>query len=241
MSYENNYDNDYVPMSVMAAESPAVERSAFITKTYLHLAGAIAVFAALCAVWLHIPGIEKLVALMLGNRLSWLIVLGAFMGVAWIADSWANNAVSRTTQYFGLGLYVFAESIIFVPLLYLATIIYPQAIIMATWSTGGLLLVLTAVVFLTRKDFSFLRPILIFASLAALGFIVVGAIFSFAYGPIFTYLMIALACCYILYDTSNIMLHYRTDQYVAASLALFASVALLFWYILQLYLSSQRD
>ena len=56
-------------------------------------------------------------------------------------------------------------------------------------------------------------------------------------GPIFTYAMIALACGYILYHTSNVLHHYRIGQHVAAALALFASVALLFWYILQLFMS----
>ena len=40
--------------------------------------------------------------------------------------------------------------------------------------------------------------------------------------------MIVLACGYILYHTSNILHQYRIGQHVAASLALFASVALLF-------------
>jgi FtsH-binding integral membrane protein len=31
--------------------------------------------------------------------------------------------------------------------------------------------------------------------------------------------------------------HYRVEQHVAASLALFASVGLLFWYILQIVIS----
>ena len=99
---------------------------------------------------------------------------------------------------------------------------------------------LTAVVFVTRKDFSFLRSILLFGGLAALGLIVVAVVFQFALGPIFTYAMIALACGYILYHTSNVLHHYRIGQHVAASLALFASVALLFWYILQLFLSRRN-
>ena len=53
--------------------------------------------------------------------------------------------------------------------------------------------------------------------------------------------MIALASMYILYDTSNVLRTYRTDQYVAASLALFASVALLFWYILRLFIQLRRN
>jgi FtsH-binding integral membrane protein len=52
--------------------------------------------------------------------------------------------------------------------------------------------------------------------------------------------MVVLACGYIMYDTSNVIHHYRTNQHVAAALALFASVALLFWYVLQLLMSLQR-
>jgi FtsH-binding integral membrane protein len=52
--------------------------------------------------------------------------------------------------------------------------------------------------------------------------------------------MILLASGYILYDTSNVLHHYRTDQYVAASLALFAAVALLFWYVLRLLMELNR-
>jgi FtsH-binding integral membrane protein len=49
--------------------------------------------------------------------------------------------------------------------------------------------------------------------------------------------MVLLAGGSILYNTSNIIHHYRTDQYVAASLGLFASVALLFFYLLQIFMS----
>ena len=49
--------------------------------------------------------------------------------------------------------------------------------------------------------------------------------------------MVLLASCAVLYATSNILHHYHTKQHVAASLALFSAVALLFWYILQILLS----
>ena len=52
--------------------------------------------------------------------------------------------------------------------------------------------------------------------------------------------MIGFASMYILYETSNVLHRYRTDQYVAAALALFAAVALLFWYILRLLMELQR-
>jgi FtsH-binding integral membrane protein len=234
-------DNPYrSPTDTFAAWAAADERSAFITKTYLHLCGAIVLFIGLEGVLLSLPGIEGLVQLMLGTRYGWLIVLGLFMLVSWVAENWAQSAVNPVTQYLGLGLYVLAESVIFVPLLYLARARDPQIIASAGGTTLGLTVLLTAIVFITRKDFSFLRTVLWFGGLAALGLIVVAILFGFALGPVFTYAMIALACGYILYHTSNVLHHYRIGQHVAAALALFAAVALLFWYILQLFLS-RRD
>ena len=238
MSQADNLYRD--PMSNYAAMAAADERSDFISKTYLHLAAAIGLFAILETVLLNLPGIDNLVRLMIGSRYSWLIVLGAFMGVSYLAENWAQSAVSPSTQYMGLGLYVLAESVIFVPLLYIARAVDPGIITTAAMATIFLFGALTAVVFITRKDFSFLRTVLVFGGFAALGLIVVAIIFQFALGPIFTYAMIALACGYILYHTSNVLHHYRIGQHVAAALALFASVALLFWYLVQLFLSQRR-
>jgi FtsH-binding integral membrane protein len=67
--------------------------------------------------------------------------------------------------------------------------------------------------------------------------IVCAIIFGFSLGIFFSLAMVVLASGYILYDTSNVLHHYRTDQHVAAALALFASVALLFWYVLQILMS----
>ena len=234
MSYANE---SYRPFDVFAAQAAADERSAFITKTYLHLAGAIAMFVALEAVLLSLPGIENLVGLMIGSRFGWLIVLGLFMLVSYVAESWARSATSLGMQYMGLGLYVLAEAVIFVPIMFIVRTVDPGIIPAAGITTLLLFGVMTAVVFGTRKDFSFLRSILMFGGFAALGLIVVAILFQFSLGPIFTYAMIALACGYILYHTSNVLHHYRIGQHVAAALALFASVALLFWYILQLFLS----
>lgn len=232
-------ENPYAPSNfTMAAHAEASERATFITRTYAHLAGAILAFVALTAVLVNAPFTPGLVQSMTGGQYSWLIVLGAFMGISWLADSWARSSTSRGMQYAGLGLYVVAEAIIMVPLLYIASTHFTGVIATAGITTLILFAILTAIVFITRQDFSFLRTVLIFGGFAAMGLIACAILFNFALGPIFTYAMIALACGYILYDTSNVMLHYRTDQYVAASVALFASVALLFWYIVQLFMSA---
>ncbi len=234
-------DNQYrSPLGSIAAMAHADDRAAFITKTYVHLAGAIALFVVLEAALLGSGIMQGLMPMMMGSQFGWLIVMGLFMLVSWVANNWASSAVSPALQYMGLGLYVVAEAIIFSPLLYVAQRVAPDAIPLAAVATLGLFAVMTAVVFITRKDFSFMGSILMFGGFAAMGLIVVAMLFHFSLGPIFTYAMIALSCGYILYDTSNVLHRYRIGQHVAAALALFASVALLFWYLVQLFMS-RRD
>ena len=131
------------PLGAFAAQAAADERSAFITKTYLHLAGAIGLFVILEAVLLSMPGVEGLVQIMIGTRYGWLVVLGLFMVVSYVAENWAQSAVSPGMQYMGLGLYVVAEAVIFVPLLYVARAIDPGIILSAAVATLALFAVLT--------------------------------------------------------------------------------------------------
>ncbi|MEZ5426542.1 MAG: Bax inhibitor-1 family protein [Pyrinomonadaceae bacterium] len=222
-----------------AANALPAERAEFVRKTYLHLAGAVLVFALLEG-YLVLSGAGLWIAqTMLGGRYSWAIVLIAFMAVAGLANWWANSQTSKAMQYLGLGLYIVAEAIIFLPLLFMAAIRSDGLTMIAQAGivTVGLFLGLTAVVFLTRKDFSFLGPILMIGGFVALGFIFSGIFFGFGLGNIFAFAMVAFAGGAILYETSNVMHHYRPTQHVAASLALFASVALLFWYILRIFMS----
>jgi FtsH-binding integral membrane protein len=178
---------------------------------------------------------------MLGGKWSWLIVLGLFMVVSWIANMWARSAASPAIQYAGLSLYVVAQAILFVPLLFIASQFYEGVITTAAIATLSIFIGLTAFVFITGKDFSFLGGILAVAGIAALVTIGLAIFMGFELGLIFTVLMIALCGGYILYDTSNVMHHYRIGQHVAASLALFASVALLFWYMIRLLMILQRE
>ena len=240
MSYA---DNPYQsPMLNVAAYADVDERTDFIRKTYLHLAGAVFAFAGLEAVLLNIPGLsERYLALLSASRYGWLLVVGGFVLVSYLADKWARSSTSVSTQYMGLGLYVAAESVIFLPILYVASRFYEQAIPIAGLATLVLFTGLTAIVFLTGKDFSFLRTALWLGGLVAMGCVIASAIFpAFALGIVFSFAMVGLASGYILYDTSNVLHHYRIGQHVAASLALFASVALMFYYVLRIVMSLSR-
>jgi FtsH-binding integral membrane protein len=157
--------------------------------------------------------------------------------VSYIADRWARSNTSQSLQYAGLSLYVVAEAVLFMPLLYIAgqyEAFTGQSII-ATAGVITLILFggLTAVVWMTGANFNWLRNVLFVAGIAAFGAILCGIIFGFSLGIWFTAAMIAFACGWILYDTSAVMHDYRIGQHVAASLQLFASVMLLFWYVIQ--------
>ncbi len=230
---QTGYANPYTPV---AQASPS-DRAAFISNTYIHLGLAIAAFIGVEWFLLQQSWAESLILKMTGG-MGWLLVLGAFMLISTMADRLARSETSKSVQYAGLGLFVLAEAIIFMPLLYMAAnyAADPQVIQKAGITTGFIFGGLTFAAFVTKKDFSFLRSFLVVGGFVALGIIVVSIIFGFNLGTIFAGAMAIFASVSILYNTSNIIHHYRTDQYVAASLSLFASVALLFWYILQIFM-----
>jgi FtsH-binding integral membrane protein len=178
---------------------------------------------------------QQLAERMLG--MNWLLILGGFMVVGWLASHVAHRVESKPLQYVALAGFVVAEAIIFVPLLYIAMLTQPAVI----ESAAGVTLLgtagLTAVAFMTRKDFSFLRGLLMWGGMLALVAIAGGVLFGFELGTWFSVAMIGFAGAAVLYDTSNVLHHYPEDRYVGAALELFASIALMFWYVLRLFMS----
>ena len=227
--------------AIAVSEAGTDVRSAFIIKTYTHLLGAILAFTGLEIIFFKTGFALKFTELLMGSRFGWLLVLGAFMLVGTVGSSLARKADSKTAQYTGLGIYVVAETIIFAPLLYMANYYSGTEIIAnAAAITMVGFLGLTAVAFKSRRDFSGLGPYLMWASFCAIGLIVASILMGFQLGVLFFSAMIALAGGYILKQTSTMMRTYPTTHYVSASLELFASVALMFWYVLNL-LMSLRD
>ena len=244
MEYQSTGLSSAGAAPIVAQASPEA-RAAFVTNTYLHLLGAIGAFAALELVWFSTPLGSMMLKVLMTGRFAWLAFMAAFVGVSYVANNWAMSGGSKAKQYLGLGLYTLFESIVFVPMIAMAIMmggeaghmaILPRAMLITVTLFGGL----TGVVFITRKDFSFMRSALMFAGFASMGLVVASLLFGFSLGMFFSYGMIALACGYILYDTSNVMLRYRTNQHVAASLALFAAVMLLFWYVLRVLMARRR-
>lgn len=238
--------NDRDPRSgprAVAAEAvysgaATIDRSTFLMRVYGHLLGAVAVFV-LIETWLFSTGMAyDLARRMLG--VNWMLVLGGFMVAGWLARGLAARAGGLGTQYAGLLFYVVAQAVIFVPLLVIAEsqagggVIGSAALLTALGFTG-----LTLIVFQTRRDFTFLGGLLRWGGILALVAIAGGVFFGWNLGTWFSLAMIGFAGAAILHDTSKIIHYWPDDRYVGAALEIFASVALMFWYILRL-LSSRR-
>jgi FtsH-binding integral membrane protein len=226
--------NDNVNYLAPVSELSASDRSSFIWKCYAHVVGAILAFAAI-EVYLFQSGIAAAIAGPMLN--NWFMVFGAFILASWGATHVAHRLESKNAQYAAFAFFVMMEALIFAPMLYMAYMMEPGIIDSAAGVTilGAVGLVATAMI--TGKDFSFLRGMLVWVGMLALVAIVGSLFFGFELGTWFSVAMIGFAGAAVLYDTSNIMHHYPQDKYVAASMALFASIAMMFWYILRLFMS----
>ena len=220
------------------AEVTDQEKVAFYKKTYAHVAYGILAFILIEYLFLSTPAIVKFALSLTGGKM-WLLMLGGFMLVTTVAERMANNATDIKKQYLGYFLYILAEAFIFVPILYIAmsitdggNLIKQAAILTLALFTG-----LSGVVFFTKTDFSFLKNIIIIGGFLAMGLIVAGLLFGFDLGLWFSVGMVFLAAASILYQTSKLTQNYHQNQYVAAALGLFASLMLLFWYILRIFMS----
>ena len=235
------------PYSLDDFESRAVAGpGSFLVKTYAHLFGAIVLFALLEAVLFTVFPTQVLGAISaLGPKGTGLLILGLCFATSFISGLLLSRSQSRLAQYAALGLNVVLETLIFVPILAYAVLLTNNLGIVLHAAVGTVLLtaLLSVIVFMTRNNFSFLRPFLFFASIAALGLIVASLIFGFPLGTIFVYAMIALACCYILFSTGKVMDSYYEGVdggYILAASELFVSVMMLFYYILIALLNRSR-
>lgn len=222
---------------ILVNNASDIEKASFYRKTYLHVALAILAFIIVETLLIQTTPFEWIVWMVSGKFL-WLFLIGLFWLGSVISTKMSFSA-SRQQQYLGLGLYVLLEAVIFLPMIYIAASYTDGGgiLMQAALTTLGMFGGLTAAVFMTKTDFSFLRTAIVVGGFVALGAIVAGALFGFDLGLWFSIAMVVLASAGILYQTGQIKDNYGTEQYVGAALQLFASVMLLFWYILRILMS----
>jgi uncharacterized protein len=259
------------PIEGAVATMGVSDRVEFLRKTYTHLGVALIAFAAITGGMLKfMPATSlKFSRWAFSGSWNWLLVLGLFMLVGYVAEKLARSETSRGLQYVGLGIAVVAEALLLQPMIWILILrfggvdmlrealsvnaagdivvtgavlsgqagsILTQAVVI----TLAIFVGLTATVFITRKDFSFMRGALAIATFGALGVILASVIFGFSLGALFSGAMILLMAGYILYQTSLVMSYFPPSGYVAASLMLFSTIATLFWYVLRLLMELNR-
>lgn len=227
-----NHINSMAPVSSLAVE----ERSQFIWKCYAHVIGAILALVAI-ETYLFATGAAWPIAnVMLGSP---MLVLIGFIALSWGASHMAHKLESTMAQYAAFAAFVVVWALMFVPMLAMAMSMDPSGSMIESAATVTVFgcVALIATVMITRKDFSFLRGVMVWGFFIVMGLIGASFLFGWNLGTWFSVGMIGFAGIAILYDTSNIMHHYPQDKYVAASMALFASIAMMFWYILRLFMS----
>ncbi|QBJ85049.1 permease [Chryseobacterium gleum] len=225
---------------VLVAHSSEVEKANFYKKTYLHVALSILAFIGVETILLKtVP--QEIIFMMFSQKYIWLLIIGVFWLASVLASKWSLSQ-SKSTQYLGLGFYILLEAIIFMPLLFIATNIQGGAnvIFQAATLTIAMFAGISAVAFTSKRDFSFLRNVIVIGGFISIGLIVGGMIFGFNLGLWFSVGMVILASATILYQTSKLKDSYGTNQYVGAALQLFASIMLLFWYILSILMSRRN-
>jgi uncharacterized protein len=228
-----------------AAYAPENARVAFIRRTYLHLACSLAALVGIEAFLLQGEYGADVIKAMYGSKFSLLLVLGVFIGGGFLARYMARADSGVAIKYLGLALNIAIWAVMLLPILYIAIhnpayggmAVVNEAAVLTLIVFGGL----TLTVFVTKLDFSGLGPYLFAAGWAIFAVIVAGILFDFNLGLWISFACIALAAGYILYDTSNVLHRYRTNEHVAASLELFADVALLFYHILRVLINTRSN
>jgi uncharacterized protein len=210
-------------------------KKTFLIRTYSHLMLCVAIFAACLYFMVTSKVVLSAIIGIYSIPFAPFIILAGIIGLSF-ATTFLVNSASKPLQYAGLVLYPIMEAFLFVPMI--LSFLGKGAIaslVNASWLTVVVFGILSAVVFVTKPDLGFLSKFLMFASIGSIVCIVLALIFGFTLGTWFTVAMIALAAGYILYETSEIMNTNDTENYVGAGLALFASVAMLFFYILRFF------
>lgn len=226
------------PVPAPVADLDADTRGAFLIRVYQHLVAAVAAFIVFETLLFATGAAQGIYELVADSGGVWLLVLGAFMVVNWMATAAAHDLENPARQYGGLFGLAAAEALIFAPFLYYVfnvdgggTVTVASAAVVTVLGFAGL----TVVGLITRRDLSFLRPLVMWAGVMALVVIVAAVLFGLELGVWFSLAMIAMAGAAILYQTQAILRSYPETAHVGAAVQLFASVMLLFWYVLRLF------
>ncbi len=196
-----------------AAEATIAERLGFIRKVY-----ALFFVATLFAIGGVALGFTFPPLMIAAAEHPWIALLALIGGV------FGAQAVRHVRGVNLLALFGFTTltGVIISPLMFWVSINNPASILQAGVLTVGIFGGLTAYVFITKRDFSFMRGLLVTGLIVVilsgvLNIFVASGAFSFAIAAA----SLLLFSGFVLYDTSNIIRRYPTNEYVAGALSLY--------------------
>lgn len=226
---------EYANPTVPAGMQSAAVRSAFMGRVYARLVAGVAAFV-LIETYLFTSGIAYAITEFVFAT-SWLLILGGFMIVSWLSNSLAMRASSPGAEWGGYLLLVAANALIFAPMLVIAESQVPGTVAAAGQYAVGGFIVLSVIAHRSARDFTWLGATLRWFGVLALVAIVLAVVTGSTLGTWFSLAMIGFAGAAILYETQVILRETPPGRETAAAMALFSSLALLFWYVLRLLMA----
>jgi uncharacterized protein len=224
-----------------AVHLPEEDRAAFVIRVYQHVLAAVAAFVAIEALFFMTGVAEGIYDITWGSGsgMSWILMLGLFMGGQWFVNNAVSDLENPGRQYAGLFGSSAIYAVLFAPFLWYVYNVQdsPNTVTSAAIVTAIGFALLSFVAFTTRKDLSFMRPLIMWGMGGAMLLIVASLLFGWNLGTWFSVAMVALSGAAILYQTQNIIRNFPANAYVAAAVQLFGSVMTMFWYILRIFAS----
>ena len=216
-----------------AAQASVAERMTFVRKVY-----ALFFAATLFAIGGVAIGLSFEPLLLFAFNHPWLMFF-AMIGGVFGAEAVRHVPGVNLAALFG---FTTLTGVVISPLMYYVALTNPASIWQAGLLTVGIFGGLTLYVFVSRKDFSFMRGML-FTGLIVLvvaGFANALIVGSSALGFAVAAAVLLLFSGYVLYDTSNIIRRYPTNEYVAAALSLYLDAFNIFLALIRLLNAGRR-
>jgi modulator of FtsH protease len=215
-----------------AAEVSVSERLGFIRKVYALFF--VATLFAIVGVGIGLSFPPLMIAIVRHPFITLFVMIGGVIGAQAVR-------LVRGVNLLALFGFTTLTGVIISPLLFIISQSNPASILQAGVLTVGIFGGLTAYVFISKRDFSFLRGMLtvglIVILLSAVLNIFIGSL-AFGFGVAAASLL--LFSGFVLYDTSNIIRNYPTTEYVAGALSLYLDAFNIFLALLRLLNSGRR-
>jgi len=210
-----------------AAQASLADRLSFIRKVYgLFFAATLFAIGGVLLGFSNVP----LMAFAVEHPIIMLIaMIGGVMGATAVRHKPGINLAAL----FG---FTTLTGVIISPLLYIISFKNPASILEAGILTVGIFGGLTAYVFISKRDFSFMRGLLVTGLIIViltglLNVLIIGSSALYFAGAVATLLLFS---GFVLYDTSNIIRRYPTNEYVSGALALYLDAFNIFLALLRI-------